>query len=139
MSRLIDADKLKVIMRDSAIAVIVTDYTGEKTICFGLTEKEILQIIDNAKTVDINTELSVAYLKGRRQGQSEERPTGEWKLVSNICNEINVVCPFCDNTRIFAYAHGYSIDEVKSQLREVNDLPNYCENCGAKMKKGEEE
>lgn len=52
MSRLIDADKLKVIMRDSTGAVIVTDYTGEKTACFGLTEKEILQIIDNAPTVE---------------------------------------------------------------------------------------
>ena len=50
--RLIDADKLKVIMRDSSVAVIVTDYTGEKTVCFGLTEKEILQIIDNVPTVE---------------------------------------------------------------------------------------
>ena len=32
---------------------------------------DIFDVIENAPTVDINTELSVAYLKGRRQGQSE--------------------------------------------------------------------
>lgn len=64
----------------------------------------------------------------------DERQQGEWKLVSDINNNINVVCPFCNEYRIIGYAHGYSIEEVKSQLKEVNDLPKYCENCGARMR-----
>ena len=40
--------------------------------------KDVIDLIDNAPTVDINTKLSVAYLKGRMQGQSDVRPQGEW-------------------------------------------------------------
>ena len=41
-------------------------------------DENLIALIDNAPTVDMNTELSVAYLKGRRQGQSDVRPQGEW-------------------------------------------------------------
>ena len=61
--RLIDADALK---EDFDIAFF-NDYDDYK---------KALRIIDNAPTVDMSTELSVAYLKCRRQGQSEERPKG---------------------------------------------------------------
>lgn len=106
--RAVDADELK------KCAIPCEIHNGALTdLCVPLYQ------IDNAPTV-------------------EERPQGEWKLVSNINNDIDVVCPFCSKTRIFSYAHGYSIEEVKSQLQEVNDLPNYCENCGVEMKGGAE-
>lgn len=98
--------------------------------------------IDNAPIVDLKDIYQEGHYDGHLEGYTkainEERPQGEWKLVSNINNDIDVVCPFCSKTRIFSYAHGYSIEEVKSQLQEVNDLPNYCENCGVEMKGGAE-
>lgn len=74
----------------------------------------ILRKIDNAPTVDINTELSVAYLKGRRQGQSEERPQGEW--IKKYKGQVNSFCSECDY--------------------EVGKITNFCPNCGADMRKG---
>ena len=75
-------------------------------------------IIDNAPTVDMNTEVSVAYLKGRRQGQSDERPQGEWGKW--IITEIQ--CPTC-----FGYFETdcYTKEELKK-----------CPKCGADMRKG---
>ena len=46
--------------------------------------KDFIEEIDNAPTVDMNTELSVAYLKGRRQGQSDVRPQGEYVDISKL-------------------------------------------------------
>ena len=116
------------------------------------TQSKILSAIDNAPTVNPSLNLDnitkediekfkTIWQRATSKGLHtfiEDRPQGEWKLVSDINNDINVVCPFCNKTRIFAYAHGYSIEEVKSQLQEVNDLPNYCENCGADMRGGAE-
>ena len=107
----------------------------------------LIDLIDNAPTVEPKKEIvpvcKVTFDKEQLQeivdkkvAEMIERPQGEWKLVSDINNDINVVCPFCNKTRIFAYAHGYSIEEVKSQLQEVNDLPNYSEDCGADIRKG---
>ena len=74
--------------------------------------------IDNAPTVDMNTELSVAYLKGRRQGQSDVRPQGEWSIDNRPsigglwkCSECNEHYPY---------------------------KTKFCPNCGAKMKGGKE-
>ena len=52
--------------------------------------RNVMYLIDNAPTVDMNTELSVAYLKGRRQGQPDVRPQGEW-----IEKEETPVCEDC--------------------------------------------
>lgn len=67
-------------------------------------------IIDNAPTVDMNTEVSVAYLKGRRQGQSDERSQGEW---------------------IFRSGGYYKCNKCGEVERAEK---NFCPNCGAKMK-----
>ena len=69
---------------------------------------------------DVNTELSVAYLKGRRQGQSEERPQGEWKhnnFDEHYCNK-------CGNFALWS--------EEADDYYEVQS--NFCPNCGADMR-----
>lgn len=107
--------------------------------------KLIIDIDDNVFTrlfdngVETSSDDRAVIDRAVRNGMPyEERLQGEWKLVSDINNDIDVVCPFCNKVRIISYAHGYSIEEVESQLQEVNDLPDYCENCGAKMKGGAE-
>lgn len=69
MSRLIDADALKEAFEEAHTNFELTFDIN--------TYGDVINIINNAPTVDMNTELSVAYLKGRRQGQSDERPTGK--------------------------------------------------------------
>ena len=54
------------------------------------TDEHVIALIDNAPTVDMSTELSVAYLKGRRQGQSDERPQGELKEYKPLELDYNV-------------------------------------------------
>lgn len=84
----------------------------------------MLERIDNAPTVDMNTELSVAYLKGRRQGQADERPQGEWIIIkSPLSNETIVKCDKCGDEFI-----GNGVEDY-----------NYCPNCGADMRKGGDE
>lgn len=108
----------------------------------GAVNKRIYDIIDNAPAANIpQGKWHEGFHEGFNAGimlteAFNERPQGKWKLVSDINNDIDVVCPFCNKTRIVSYAHGYSIEEVKSQLQKVNNLPNYCENCGADMQKG---
>ena len=84
--RLIDADKLKKTMMKYYGCENATKYGNEtaeqqahsySTLMLYEVSDMIEDCIDNAPTVDMNTELSVAYLKGRRQGQSDERPTGK--------------------------------------------------------------
>ena len=81
--------------------------------------KDVIKAIDNAPTVDINTKLSVAYLKGRRQGQSEERPTGRWLRTDDMYETL--VCSKCD------YDTG---DYIRY---------NFCPNCGSRMIERSEE
>ena len=96
--RLIDADKLK-------------EATKSFTDCDGFNP--VWQIIDNAPTVDLNTKLSVAYLKGRRQGQSEARPTASWiHITGDVCE--------CSNCRD---------REIPMSMMSCT----YCPSCGAKM------
>lgn len=81
----------------------------------------VVNAIDNAPTVDMNTELSVAYLKGRRQGQSDIRPQGEWTIIkSPLSNETIVKCNKCGDEFI-----GNDVEDY-----------NFCPNCGADMRKG---
>ena len=65
--RLIDADALKKAIEKyrNLNCVSTSNIIGVRNVMY---------LIDNAPTVDMNTELSVAYLKGRRQGQSDVRP-----------------------------------------------------------------
>lgn len=96
--RLVDADALK-----------------EQFIEGAYTTKGIREVIDNAPSVDMNTEVSVAYLKGRRQGQSDERPQGEWILVDDT-EKFIAKCSVCGRIE---------------DSRMVKDYP-FC-HCGAKM------
>ena len=99
-----------------ALKDLLNEYNKHFTTFTDIQTQIILDLIDHAPTVDMNTELSVAYLKGRRQGQSEERPQGEWIIVTDKYGK-NVKCPFCGK-------------EIAG-----SDL-NYCVKCGAKMKGG---
>lgn len=93
----------------------------------GLDVMEMLaikEIIDNAPAVDMNTELSVAYLKGRMQGQSEDRPQGEWKVLVDADNIQTCKCSIC----------GRMVDIGNRQF----DKYPYC-HCGARMIVGKEE
>lgn len=81
-----------------------------------------LPLIDNAPTVDMNTKLSVAYLNGRRQGQSEGRPHGEW-IDQDEGAQYPMECSVCHKEPI--YAEGIEDGYV---------LSRYCPNCGAEMK-----
>ena len=99
----------------------IKDHISELLLVYSGAElaNAILDAIDNAPAVDMSTELSVAYLKGRRQGQSEERPQGEWIHHEEYTNDrpfYITECPFCS-------------------LR-VKEETNYCPNCGAEMRKG---
>ena len=80
-----------------------------------LLVNEIYEFIDNAPTVDMSTELSVAYLKGRRQGQSDGRPKGKW-ITRTEDNGVNYrfYCSCCN--------------------REVLLITEFCPYCGAEMK-----
>jgi len=82
---------------------------------------KMAQEAENAPTVDMNTELSVAYLKGRRQGQSEDRPQGEWIISQTMDCHSDIIdiytCPFCGKREYSAYP--------------------YC-HCGARLKGGAE-
>lgn len=83
---------------------------------------DIFDVIDNVPTVDINTELSVAYLKGRRQGQSEGRPQGEWKETGYETGALGIT---------------YRQTQCSNCGWECA-LPmwwNFCPNCGADMRK----
>lgn len=104
--RLIDADVLRKQFEDRTLE----DFT-----CY-----HFLSAIDNAPTVDMNTELSVAYLKGRRQGQSDERPQGEW-----IPNEKSIY------SSLFSYNSGRHCS-ICGRVVEFSE--NYCPKCGADMR-----
>lgn len=82
----------------------------------------VLNAINNAPTVDMNTELSVTYLKGRRQGQLEERPQGAWIETSDFDEFYGKVykCTNCNKETLGCSCH------------------NYCPNCGADMRGGKE-
>ena len=91
--------------------------------------QHLIDIVDDCPTVDINTKLSVAYLKGRRQGQSDVRPQGEWKYHKGD----RLFLPYmeCSNCKVQDLLGKLT----KKEYREVN---HFCFNCGAKMKGGAE-
>lgn len=85
---------------------------------------DVCNCIDNTPTIDINTELSVTYLKGRRQGQSDERATGEWIRTGSLGNgNAQYECSNCH----------YGDEHAESQ-----EVP-YCWHCGAKMGRSDKE
>ena len=78
-------------------------------------------VCDNASTVEPDkTQLSVAYLKGRLQGQNE-RSQGEWIEGENG----TIKCNQCGCEIRYSYLIGGN-----------PDFPKFCCDCGAKMKKG---
>ena len=93
--------------------------------------KDFIEEIDNAPTVDMNTELSVAYLKGRRQGQSDVRPQGEWIMQRHDLDGCFYTCSNCGRMiRVPLF-----IDDPEDN-ETLADYP-FC-HCGAKMKGGAE-
>ena len=87
---------------------------GKPTIDFE-SGKKVLDIIDNAPTVDISKEVwnGSNELLNKRLSYLE-RPQGEWIIVSRNCWK----CPYCQEL--------------------TNEGKNFCSNCGAKMKGGAE-
>ena len=120
---LISRDALKSALKSNCKPEICHDYgTNWCEACCPHNDFE--DLIDNAPTVDMNTELSVAYLKGRRQGQSDVRPQGEWIRTGSLGNgNAHYECSNCH--------HG-------DEHAESQEVP-YCWFCGAKMKKGSKE
>lgn len=85
---------------------------------------DIIATIDNAPTVDMNTELSVAYLKGRKRPQGEWIKVKEERMSVDMSGEIatQYKCTKC----------GRVIATFPSKLA---DYYPFCQ-CGAKMKGG---
>lgn len=94
------------------------EFCIEHQIDYSISMQMLEMVIDNAPTVDINTELSVAYLKGRRQGQSDERPQGEWINREAVSN---TTFPFWERYEC-------------NQCHKFNGYSNFCPNCGADMR-----
>ena len=71
-----------------------------------------------------------------------DREKGEWIFVQRGKN-VDVCCGKCKSVRIKDYAYGYSVDEMMEdedtpKLLASDDM-RFCPNCGAVMKKGENE
>lgn len=99
--------------------------------------------IDNAPTIKTFTLLDIEeqYRKGLEKGLSEwetERPQGEWIEVkphqSDLENGIDyrVECSVCHEKNSY-----FRFDEFSRISEEVFVSSKFCPNCGAEMKKGE--
>ena len=77
---------------------------------------DVLDIIDNAPTV-CNDNYSMGYQDGVKKVLSE-RPTGHW--IPKVCN--------------FYWYRQFACSECEHEIISAKELPNYCQNCGAKMK-----
>ena len=77
---------------------------------------EVLDVIKDAPTVDIPTELckGCRFLKDCETCEEKLRPHGKWIFVSRNCWK----CPCCQEL--------------------TNEGKNFCPNCGADMRKGDE-
>ena len=100
-----------------------TELNGYK---FGLispyAQKLFHKTIDDAHTADVR-----------------ENTHGEWILVQREEKYIDIVCNKCGFVRVKDYAYGYKIEEL--DMEEVKNLCiknhlNFCECCGADMKRG---
>ena len=100
---------------------------GEWRYSSGVLLSDIYKTIDNAPTVEQELYINAAdynvYLEGYKQGKKDfERPQGEW-----IIDGHHIRCNKCN-------------EYICAQDREGCDIPNnYCPNCGAQMKGGDEE
>lgn len=114
MTRLIDADALEI---DASIKFYTTPYY-----------LHILDLIDNAPTVEINTNdiEYKAYCKGIEDGKKIARPTGEWIDEGEQCGEHWFKCSVCDTSTI--------VPTTWDSTRWNIPLYNYCPYCGADMR-----
>ena len=82
---------------------------------YGMFTTGIIEAIDNAETVEINTnDIQYAYDQGFKSGYElgkEERPRGKWLFIDE--EWFDWKCSICGNESVHSY--------------------NYCPNCGAKM------
>ena len=106
--RLIDADELKECFRWSEVC--------------RLSISEINKIIDNAPTVEINTNdiEYKAYCKGLEDGKKIARPQGEWIDVP------------CDRDLLFNTGIKYTCSACGKF--NSNGHSSFCPNCGADMR-----
>ena len=100
----------------------------------------VVKAIDNAQPVepeitndDLQAAMTESYHLGYELAETKfKRPHGRWI----ICNQDNegihkIECPFCK------YVCGSDFgDQISMTFQK---LPNYCENCGADMRKEKEE
>ena len=89
----------------------------------------VLNAINNAPTVDIN---KLILIVARRSGKREMmlnalRPQGEWLSTGK------------DLKREHPYSARWYYCSYCGKVNDFNQMTNYCPNCGAKMKGGEEE
>ena len=87
--------------------------------------KDVIDLINNAPTVDIKDEIAGAYnegyMCGSREAEKAKKPQGEWI----DCKEFPYLAN-CSNC-------GYQMD-----THEEHGYFKFCPNCGADMRKGGE-
>ena len=94
---------------------------------YGMFTTGIIQAIDNAPTVDVNSTIDglnneiddlsenlAWYINERNRLLKERRPQGEWKMIGSI--GLAYTCDKCGKPEVIP--------------------SNFCPNCGAKMQKG---
>ena len=87
--------------------------------------KDVIDLINNAPTIDIKDEIAGAYNEGYMCGSREAekaRPQGEWIRKVDDVGFISHICSKCG---------------VENEVEDPID-DKFCFNCGAKMKGGNE-
>ena len=62
----------------------------------------------------------------------EERKTGKW-IVKQRGHATDVCCSVCKEIRFKDYSWGYTAEEIQAEVDDDEQMPKFCENCGAKM------
>lgn len=63
----------------------------------------------------------------------EERTTGRW-VVKQRGGATDVYCSECNEIRFKDYSWGYTAEEIQAKIDNDEEMPKFCENCGARMK-----
>ena len=95
---------------------------------------KVIEIIDNAPTVDIKDQIAGAYNEGFMCGNKEAenaRTQGKWYRTQGKWYRTGQ--SFIDPNKFRNYGCSVCRYELDEHIREE---PNFCPNCGAKMKGG---
>lgn len=83
-----------------------------------------------------------AYMKAYRKEHRErieetrrawrERKTGKW-IVKQRGHATDVCCSVCKEIRFNDYSWGFTAEVIQAEVDCDEQMPKFCENCGAKM------